>query len=227
MCGRIDFHDVVPFEEDVRKYYEGDISDYIYYEDFIPSYNVTPQSNIPVWYEIDHKPYIQAMHWGLIPFWAKEKSIGNRMINARSETLSEKPSFRAAYKHRHCLIPVNGFYEWMKQPNQKHKQPYYFKSREQSYMLVAGLWEEWGDEKLRSCTIITTEANEMMKPIYDRMPVIIKPKDARLWLDEEVTEKEVLEPLLKPIQETYLEHYAVSEYVNSPVHNDVKCIEKV
>ena len=227
MCGRIDFHDPKPFLEDLQKYYDWDISDYIRYETAATGYNIPPSSDILTWHEHHHNPQIEPMHWGLIPFWAKDSAIGNRMINAKSEPLTQKPAFRTAFRHRRCLIPVNGFYEWQKFPSSKQKQPYYIKAKENPYLLLAGLWEEWGEEKIKSCTIITADANEALELIHNRMPVIIPPEEARLWLDDEITQTDILTPLLKPIAPEVLEVYPVSEYVNSPVHNDRNCITKI
>ena len=140
------------------------------------------------------------IQWGLVPFWAKDKAIGNRMFNARAETAHEKPSFRAAFRHRRCLIPADGFFEWKKEG--KRKSPY-FVTLTDAPMVVAGLWETWtgsGKEVLQSCTILTTEANDAMRPLHDRMPVILHPEDWALWMNTQVQNRRDLEHLLRPYE---------------------------
>ena len=165
------------------------------------------------------------LRWGLIPFWAKEAAIGNRMINARSETLAEKPSFRAAYKNRRCLIVADGYYEWQKR--ESGKQPYYFHRQDDGPFAFAGLWERWdkGPEPIESCTIITTDANELSRPIHDRMPVILSPEKYDLWLDPEFEETAPLQPLLQPYPSDDLVAEPVSTHVNRPTNDDPRCIE--
>ena len=144
------------------------------------------------------KPVFGWLQWGLVPFWAKEKLIGHRMFNARAETAHEKPSFRAAFRHRRCLIPADGFYEWKKEG--KRKIPHFITLTD-APMVFAGLWETWnepGDEILQSCTILTTEANERVRPIHDRMPVILRPEDWELWMNHRVQNRRELEHLLAP-----------------------------
>ena len=212
MCGRVDIHDLEPVKEDVKKYYEGNVEDYIVYDAL--GYNIPPSTDLPVWYEQNEHGILQSMHWGLIPHWAKEKSTKYSMINARSEDVAGRPAYASSFKHRRCLIPVNGFYEWQKISQARTKQPWYFRAREKPYLLLAGLWGRvHGEgEPLRSCMILTTEANEMMKPIHDWMPVILKLKDARLWLDEAVKDTSVLRSLLKPIENDYLQEWPLRHY---------------
>ena len=225
MCGRVDIHDLEPVKEDVRKYYEGNVEDYIVYDAL--GYNVPPSSDLPVWYEHNEHGILRPMHWGLIPHWVKEKSTKYSMINARSEDVARRPAYASSFKHRRCLIPVNGFYEWQKIPKSKTKQPWYFRAREKPYLLLAGLWDEWygEDETLRSCTILTTEANETMKPIHDRMPVILRLEDVRFWLDETLKDTSVLRSLLKPIEDDFLQEWPVSPLCNSPTVSDERCIQ--
>ena len=150
------------------------------------------------------KPVFGWLQWGLVPFWAKEKLIGHRMFNARAETAHEKPSFRAAFRHRRCLIPADGFYEWKKEG--KRKIPHFITLTD-APMVFAGLWETWnepGDEILQSCTILTTEANERVRPIHDRMPVILRPEDWELWMNHRVQNRRELEHLLGPCESSRL-----------------------
>ena len=159
-------------------------------------------------------------HWGLIPSWAKDPAIGNKMINARAETVSEKPSFRSAFKKRRCLILADGFYEWQKTDD--GKQPYHIKMEDDSPFAFAGLWEAWDKygEEIRSGTIITTDANDLMNEIHHRMPVILHPEDYGLWLDPDFDEKEALTSLLKPYPSDAMEAYPVSRRVNKPANNE-------
>lgn len=165
-------------------------------------------------------------HWGLIPGWAKDPSIGYKMINARSETVAEKPSFRNALKYRRCLVPVSGFYEWQKVG--KGKQPHFIHLTEQTLFAVAGLWEHWQSadgSEIESCTLLTTAANEMMRPLHDRMPVILHPDDYALWLDPQETKPDQLLPLFRPFPSEQMTAYPVSTIVNSPFNEIPACIE--
>src|SRR5215216_4713323 len=141
-----------------------------------PSYNIAPTQEVAAVVEEDEKRKLEMLRWGLIPSWAKDPAIGNKMINARAETVAEKPSFRSAFKVRRCLILADGFYEWQKTDN--GKQPYYIKMQDGSPFAFAGLWEIWQNgEEIRSATIITTDANDLMNEIHHRMPVILPPED--------------------------------------------------
>ena len=224
MCGRVDIHDLEPVKEDMRKYYDDNVEEYIVYDAL--GYNVPPSSDLPVWRQRENRGILEPMHWGLVPHWAKEKTTKYSMINARSEDVAQRPAYRDAYKRRRCLIPVNGFYEWQKIPGSRRKQPWYFKPRNGAYLLLAGLWDEWRGEgeTLRSCTILTTRANERMRPIHDRMPVILKPENLRLWLDESLRDTSVLRPLFEPVEEDWLVSWPVSPECNSPAVNDERCI---
>ena len=165
------------------------------------------------------------LHWGLIPAWAKDAKIGNRMINARSETAATKPSFRSAFRRRRCLIPADGFYEWQQTPD--GKQPFYIRLSNDQPFGFAGLWERWdrGDEPIQSCTILTTEANEKLRPLHDRMPVIVKPEDYARWLDPQCQRAEELMPLLCPYADDALVALPVSRVVNSPRNDRPECIQ--
>jgi putative SOS response-associated peptidase YedK len=147
------------------------------------------------------------------------------MINARAETVSEKPSFRGAFKERRCLVLADGFYEWQKKTS-NGKQPYYIHMEDGSPFAFAGLWEDWKNGiKVRSCTIITTEANKLVGEIHNRMPVILPPEDYELWLDPDFDEKEPLTSLLKPYPDEAMEAYSVSRKVNRPTNNEPSCVE--
>ena len=161
--------------------------------------------------------------WGLIPSWAKDPGIGSKLINARAETAAEKPSFRSAFKHRRCLIPATGFYEWGK--TDSVKQPFFIRMQDTKPFAFAGLWERWhgtNDSNIDSCTILTTEANDVLSTLHNRMPVILDPDAYELWLN---TDKARLKRLMKPYRSEPLTVYPVSTYVNKPQNDDLKCIE--
>jgi putative SOS response-associated peptidase YedK len=163
--------------------------------------------------------------WGLIPSWADDPAIGNRMINARSETVADKPAFRSAFRKRRCLIPASGFYEWQKTGGQK--QPYHIRTRDGQPFAFAGLWERWekGGEPVESCTILTAEANDLMRPLHERMPVILHREDYDRWLDTGLQEPRKLVPLLVPYSGDELTAYPVSTQVNNARHDDARCVE--
>jgi len=190
-----------------------------------PNYNIAPTQEVAAVVEEDEKRKLERFHWGLIPSWAKDPAIGNKMINARAETVSEKPSFRKAFKVRRCLILADGFYEWQKMDN--GKQPYYIKMQDDSPFAFAGLWEIWGKngEEIRSCTIITTDANDLMDEIHHRMPVILQPEDYSMWLDPDFDEEASLTSLLKPYPAAAMEAYPVSRRVNKPSNNEPGAVE--
>ncbi len=184
----------------------------------VPRYNIAPTQPIAA-IPNDGRNAIDHFVWGLIPFWAKDPSIGSRMINARSETLAEKNSFKNPYKRRRCLILADGFYEWAAIPGQKTKQPYYFRMEDGAPFAFAGLWEEWQSpegSQLKSATIITTEPNPLVGKIHARMPVILKPKDYPLWLAKEEKRPEELQHLLTAYPAEEMVAYPVSTSVNSP-----------
>jgi len=195
-----------------------------------PRYNIAPTQQIQTILQNAEQSQreFQMLHWGLIPSWAKDPKMGARMINARAETVTEKPSFRAAFKQRRCLILADGFYEWQQQ--EKKKQPFYFRMNDEHPFAFAGLWEHWksGDgEVINSCTILTTEPNDLMRPVHNRMPVIIDPKDYDLWLDTEVKKPELLQPLLHPYSAEEMTAYPVSTKVNKPVNDSAELINSL
>jgi putative SOS response-associated peptidase YedK len=157
--------------------------------------------------------------WGLIPSWAKDPAIGNRLINARGETLAEKPSFRGSYKYKRCLILADGFYEWKAQPGTKTKTPYFIHMKDRKPFAFAGLWDEWhgsDGSSVRSCTIITIDPNELMSTLHNRMPVILNPSDYARWLDKSPQTPDSLELLIKPFPADKMSAYHVSTMVNTP-----------
>jgi len=165
------------------------------------------------------------LHWGLIPSWAKERAIGARMINARAETVAEKPAFRAALRARRCLIVADGFYEWQKAG--ARKQPWYIRMRDGRPFAFAGLWERWAagpDEVLDSCTIVTTTPNGVVAPIHDRMPVILEWGDYAAWLDPGQRDPARLQPLLRPHPDVAMEAWPVGLRVNNPANDDASCL---
>ncbi len=190
-------------------------------------FNVAPTQEVAAVLEEDEQRKLELLRWGLIPSWADDPAIGNRMINARSETAAEKPSFRSAFKRRRCLILADGFYEWQKTGD--GKQPYYICMEDGSPFAFAGLWEVWDKygEEIRSCTILTTEANEMVGKIHHRMPVILPPEEYGLWLDPDMREAEPLLDLLRPYPDDVMEAYSVSRFVNSPSNDSERCVESL
>lgn len=191
-------------------------------------YNIAPTQAVPiVRLGDDGNRSLALAHWGLIPSWADDPAIGNRMINARADTVATKPSFRTAFKKRRCLLVADGFYEWQKTDGKK--QPYYIRLKDGSPFGFAGLWERWERDgrAIESCAIITTDANELMEPIHNRMPVIIPPSAYDLWLDQAVQEPERLQPLLCPCPAGELTADAVSTVVNNPRNERAECIEKI
>ncbi len=196
-----------------------------YPSSILPSYNIAPTQEVAAVVEEDEERKLELLRWGLIPSWAKDPEIGSRMINARGETVSEKPSFRKAFKARRCLILADGFYEWQKIDN--GKQPYHVRMKDASPFAFAGLWEIWnGDgDGIRTCAIITTEANDFMSEIHHRMPVILHPDDYEMWLDPSFEEKGPLSALLKPYPDYAMETYPMSRRVNRPTNDEPGCVE--
>lgn len=190
-----------------------------------PHYNIAPTQNVLAIVQED-KVKTPLLRWGFVPVWAKDPSIGSRMINARAETLHEKPSFKGAFKNRRCLIPADGFYEWKREG--KRSAPHFIRMKKGRSFAFAGLWEVWKDKtgnELRSCTIITTGPNDLMRPIHDRMPVILKKKDFGAWLDPGHQDIPALCNLLVPYPAQEMEAYPVSFAVNSPQNDGPECVK--
>jgi putative SOS response-associated peptidase YedK len=195
-----------------------------------PRYNVAPSQNIPIVREEGEKRRIALARWGLVPHWAKDVKIGYSMINARAETVASKPAFRTAFRHRRCLIPADGFYEWQAIPGSKIKQPWFIVLGDREPMAFAGLLEQWRSpegEELESCSIIVTDANEIMRPIHERMPAILAPGDWDAWLEPENKDAQTLQNLLKPYPPEDMVAWPVSTKVNSPRNDSVECVEAV
>ncbi|MGB5959857.1 MAG: SOS response-associated peptidase [Coleofasciculaceae cyanobacterium] len=195
-----------------------------------PRYNIAPTQSVATILQTAENRQFKLLHWGLIPNWAKDTKISSKLINARAETVAEKPSFRSAFRRQRCLILADGFYEWQQQED-KQKQPFYFQMSDQSPFAFAGLWEHWKaqetGETIESCTIITTEPNELMKSVHNRMPVILEPKNYDLWLDREVKKLELLQPLLNPYPAEEMTAFAVSKVVNKPSNDTAECINSI
>jgi putative SOS response-associated peptidase YedK len=190
-------------------------------------YNVAPTQNILAVRTVSDERELTFFKWGLIPAWAKDASMGARLINARSETVEEKPSFREAFKQRRCIIPADGFYEWRREGGKK--QPYFFHLRDERPFGFAGLWERWegdGGQVINSCTILTTEANEVLRPVHDRMPVILHPDDYEVWLDTDARKHDFAKELLRPYTAGEMLGYPVSASINSPRNQGAQLIER-
>lgn len=193
-------------------------------EQMTPRYNIAPTQPVAV-ITNDDASALTFHRWGLVPSWAKDISMGSKLINARGETVHEKPSFRSAFRRRRCLIVTDGYFEW--QTTDGSKQPYFIFLKGKPVFALAGIWEIWhspeGDE-LRTCSIITTEANEFMTPLHDRMPVILDPKDYDQWLQKGEVKAESLLPLIRGFDSDAMEAYAVSKAVNKPVNDSPEII---
>ena len=206
----------------------------VIYEIFSPPeesarYNVAPTQMVPVVRQdsMDNRT-AAPLRWGLIPHWAKDQSIGSRMINARSETVHEKPAFRQAIRCRRCIVPAQGFYEW--QATSTGKEPWYISPRDGLPFSLAGIWESWcppGGEALETFSILTTEANSLMSPIHERMPVILHPTEFSQWLDVSITDPLCLRRLYQPFPPDLMQAWRVSKLVNSPAHDSEECLRKL
>lgn len=208
MCGRF------ALSENPQKFAEyfnlsGDL-------DLSPSWNIAPSTRIcSITVDEKGRRHLHRMHWGLIPSWAKDSTIGNKLVNARGETIAEKPSFRSAFKSRRCLIPASGFYEW--KAEKRIKQPWYVSLKSGDPMAFAGLWETWHPkegETVESCCIITTDANALMQPIHDRMPVILSPDLWDNWLSQQVRQADKLLPMIHPCKSEILQAWPVTRDLN-------------
>jgi putative SOS response-associated peptidase YedK len=188
-----------------------------------PRYNIAPTQAVPIVRLRDDERQLSQTRWGLVPFWAKDVSIGNKMINARAESVATKPGYRDAYRKMRCLVPASGFYEWAKMTDGK-KQPVRICMTDDAPFAFAGLWSRWGprDAELETCAIITTEANELCAKVHDRMPVILAPSDYERWLD--TSDPDPVD-LLRPYPSDAMRAYPVSPRVNSPKNDDVELIE--
>jgi putative SOS response-associated peptidase YedK len=193
--------------------------------EFAPRYNVAPSQEVPI-VRLDEKGTrrLVQVRWGLIPSWAEDASIGYKLINARSETVADKPSFRAAFRQRRCLVPASGFFEW--RANGKTKQPFYIHQRDGLPLAIAALWERWKapeGQPVESCTLLTTEANQTLRPLHQRMPVFLAQADHTCWFEPSAKPADLL-PLLRPYSAEELVAYAVSSQVNNPRNEGPRCI---
>ena len=189
-----------------------------------PRYNIAPTQEVAIvrLTRDGERPELIMMRWGLVPYWADDIKIGNRLINARAESVERTPAFREAYQRRRCLVPADGFYEWRKEG--RRRQPFLIRRRDQAPFAFAGLWERWqqpGGQILRSCTIVTCPANPLLAEIHDRMPVILAPDDHARWLDPAAGEGRAV---LRPCPADWLEAIPVSPRVNSPANDDPDCL---
>jgi len=198
--------------------------------ELVPRYNLAPTQFAPVAHlGNDGLRTLTPMSWGLVPRWAKDRSIGSRLINARSETVAEKPAFRTAFRQRRCLVPADGFYEW--QRTEAGKQPYFIHRADHSPLVMAGLWENWhhpnGQESLQTFTILTTHSNRFLSQLHDRMPVFIDHDRFDDWLDGDAIDEKSRATFLSPAAEDLLAMHPVSTRVNSPTHDEPTLIEPI
>jgi putative SOS response-associated peptidase YedK len=192
------------------------------------SFNIAPTQSILAVRQGEEGREAVLLKWGLIPSWARDDSMIGRLINARSETVAEKPAFREAFKRSRCIIPADGFYEWQREG--KAKQAYFFSMRDERLFGLAGLWDRWRDENgrvIESCAILTTQANEALRPVHDRMPVILHPETYNIWLERDEREIESLEHLMEPYPSSEMKAYAVSSQVNSPRNQGEDLIRRI
>ena len=232
MCGR--FVSATP-PADLAAYFDAEVPETA----LEPAYNVAPTNDVYVVLSDGRARHVTPMHWGLVPRWAKDPSIGNKMINARAETLATKNAFKSAFTKRRCLIPADGFYEWKVVPGQKRKQPMYIHAAAGEPLAFAGLWEVWKDPNpteaeraegggvLRSCTIITGQPNDKVEPIHDRMPVMLPREAWSEWLDPAVGDLDLLGRLLVPAPSSLLDIHAVSTEVNNVRNKGAQLLDPV
>jgi putative SOS response-associated peptidase YedK len=191
------------------------------------NYNVAPSSFAPVVLNLE-QPIIARYRWGLVPSWSKDPAMGHRLINARAETITEKPAFREAFKRRRCVVVANGFFEWQKKGQKRI--PFYIKPRLSALLGFAGLWEHCtmpSGERLNTFTIMTTLPNQLMAPIHNRMPAILAPEHFNEWLQPTPKDLDRLRSFLAPYPEEKLEAYPVSQFVNNPANNAAECIQSL
>ncbi|MCG8406769.1 MAG: SOS response-associated peptidase [Phycisphaerales bacterium] len=202
-------------------------------DELMPRYNIAPTQNVPIVRKFagEYCRRLDSLRWGLVPSWANDLKIGTRMINARSETVTEKPAFREAIRRRRCLVPATGFYEWKPEPGaggKPRKQPYLFHRCDDRVFAFAGLWDEWRDQEgtsVETFTILTTEPNKLVRPCHNRMPAIIDRDGYDLWLDPDTVDARELTPLLRSWPSDAFACSAVSTFVNNPRNEGPACIE--
>lgn len=223
MCGR---YRLSRRKQIVEEYF--DASDWQH--DWNPRYNIAPTQPVPVIRQNPKEPVrkLSLMRWGLVPSWAKDPSVGASMINARAETAHERPAFRDALKYRRCLIPADGFYEWVRRAGAK--QPYCFEVNGGELFAFAGLWEGWKDSSgnwLKTCSILTTTPNAVTSAVHDRMPVILAGSDYDLWLDPGMQNVAAISDLLKPYDARLMRSFPVSNRINHVANDDQECSRAV
>jgi putative SOS response-associated peptidase YedK len=217
MCGRYRLTHVERLAEKFEAVYGGDD------EELGPRYNIAPTQPVPVVRATDSRREITSMRWGLISSWMKDAS--STQINARSETVLEKPAFRENFERRRCLIPADGFYEWRR--SGKLKQPFHFGMKDDSLFAFAGIWDRWKPLKgpiLESCAILTTSPNELLRDVHDRMPVILRPEHYSLWLDTPTSASGRLADILLPYDAGAMKRFPVGEWVNDPANETPDCV---
>ncbi|HPF70149.1 MAG TPA: SOS response-associated peptidase [Candidatus Krumholzibacteria bacterium] len=222
MCGRINL--TAPPHVLAERFYL-DVA-----PDLRPRWNIAPTQDVAavVPNPLGEGRLLRMFRWGLVPPWSPEPDTGAKMINARSETVREKPAFRDAFARRRCLVPVNGFYEWQKRGD--GKQPFLFRRRDHDVFALAGIWERWeypGGRTLETCSILTTAANAVMRPVHHRMPVVVPEADWRLWFSLDEAQQEAVMSLLQPAPTDLLIAHPVSRRVNSPSCDEPACVEPV
>jgi putative SOS response-associated peptidase YedK len=226
MCGR---YVSSSQPDEIAKYFGASLGETL----LDPSYNVAPTNDVYVVLESGETRRVETMRWGLVPFWAKSPAVGAKMINARAETVATKNAYRSALAKRRCIIPADGFYEWMKVPGQKAKQPMFIHRADGDRFAFAGLWEVWRDpehpdaEPLHSCTIITGPANDKVAPVHDRMPVMLPPDAWDTWLDREVRDVAVAGKLLVPAPSSIIAMHPVSTDVNRVANKGASLVDPV
>jgi putative SOS response-associated peptidase YedK len=217
MCGRFTLHTPTAQIEEAFHLHSG--------LELKPRYNIAPSQDIPIIRDTENEREMAMARWGLIPGWSKESRSKYSTINARIESVAEKPTYRTPFKKRRCLIPADGFYEW-KTVN-GIKIPHHIRMKNSKVFAFAGLWDHWEDEEgsIESCTIIVMPSNEVMKPVHERMPAIIAPAHYDLWLDSRIVDKQEIMHYLSPGPSSQLTAYPVSTWVNTPKNNDERCIK--
>ena len=219
MCGRFSLH---TSESTIRKAFNLGNTEPL---GLSPRYNIVPSQQIPIIRTTETSREMVLAKWGLIPNWSKESKSKYSTINARIESVAEKPTYRTPFKHRRCLLPTDGFYEW--KVINGNKVPHHIRMRDDSVFAFAGLWDHWEgeDTSIESCSIIVMPANEVMRPIHERMPAIIAPAHYELWLDSRITDKQEIMRYLTSAPSSQLTAYPVSTWVNSPKNNDERCVQ--
>jgi putative SOS response-associated peptidase YedK len=194
-----------------------------------PRYNIAPTQDVPVVRAGDAGRELVMMRWGLIPSWSKDISFGAKTINARAETVQEKPSFRTPFKSSRCLIPADGYFEWIK--SEDGRQPWLFRRKDEGLIVFAGLWDRWvspeDGEVIQSCSIIVREAGEFTRPLHHRMPVIVPPEKFSTWLGEGGNDMPAVQRVMDDATDNGLVVHPVSKRVNSPRNDDAACLEAV